>query len=148
VSAALGESWAVPFLIDDGAPLLLRALIAFGYMSPEQLSGGEVDERSDLFSVGVVAAEAVAGERPFKGRTLVELLNSMGRDEFTLDAEGPEAARLVACVRRALAKEPASRFASAEEMRSELVAALRACPPLAGPALDADTVMLEKTRMK
>jgi serine/threonine-protein kinase len=120
----------------------------FGYMSPEQLSGGEVDERSDLFSVGVVAAEAVAGERPFKGRTLVELLNSMGRDEFTLDAEGPEAARLVACVRRALAKEPASRFASAEEMRSELVAALRACPPLAEPAPDADTVMLEKTRMK
>ncbi|HKG14498.1 MAG TPA: protein kinase, partial [Pyrinomonadaceae bacterium] len=116
----------------------------FGYMSPEQLSGGEVDERSDLFSVGVVAAEAVAGERPFKGRTLVELLNSMERDEFTLGDGRPEAARLAGVIRRALSREPARRFQSAEEMRRELVAALKSCPPLAGPALDADTVMLPK----
>jgi Protein kinase domain/PDZ domain len=78
----------------------------FGYMSPEQLSGGDVDERSDLFSAGVVAAEAIAGERPFKGRTLLELLNSMERDEFTLDAAAPEAARLVGVIRRALSKDP------------------------------------------
>jgi hypothetical protein len=85
----------------------------FGYMSPEQLSGGDVDERSDLFSAGVVAAEAIAGERPFKGRTLLEILNSMERDEFTLDA------------------------------------ALRACPPPAEPAPDADTVMLlDRTKVK
>jgi serine/threonine protein kinase len=113
----------------------------FGYMSPEQLSGGAVDERTDLFSVGVCAAEAISGERQFKGRTLLELLNSMERDEFTLDAEGPEAARLNEVIRRALSKEPARRAASAEEMRRELVAALNACP---APAPDADTVMFER----
>jgi hypothetical protein len=143
-------------LLDFGLAKLVRAELdeaqtmttpgvvmgTFGYMSPEQLSGGVVDERSDLFSVGVVAAEAIAGERPFKGRTLVELLNSMERDEFTLDAPGPEAARVVEAIRRALSKDPALRFASAEEMRRELVAALAACPPPEEPALDADTVML------
>jgi serine/threonine-protein kinase len=113
----------------------------FGYMSPEQLSGGTVDERTDLFSVGVCAAEAISGGRPFKGRTLLELLNSMERDEFTPDAEGPEAARLAEVIRRALSKEPARRFASAEEMRRELVAALKACT---APAPDADTVMFER----
>jgi hypothetical protein len=143
-------------LLDFGLAKLVRAEVGeaqtmttpgvvmgtFGYMSPEQLSGGEVDERSDLFSVGVCAAEAVAGERPFRGRTLVELLNSMERDEFKLDSAEPEVQRLVRVVRRALSKDPARRFQSAEEMRRELVEALRECPPVPEPALDADTVML------
>ncbi|HVF66559.1 MAG TPA: PDZ domain-containing protein [Pyrinomonadaceae bacterium] len=72
-----------------------------------------------------------------------------GLREFTLGDEGPEAARLAGVIRRALSKDPARRFQSAEEMRRELVSALRACPPIAGPALDADTMMLlDPTRMK
>jgi hypothetical protein len=60
----------------------------FGYMSPEQLAGGDVDERSDIFSVGVMVAEALTGERPFRGRTVVELLNSMERDRATRRRSG------------------------------------------------------------
>jgi serine/threonine protein kinase len=117
----------------------------FGYMPPEQLSGGEVDERSDLFSVAVCCAEALTGERPFRGRTPVELLHSMEREGFRLPGDAPEVRRLCDALRRALAADPARRYPSAAEMRSELVAALRACPPLDspdGPVLDADTVML------
>jgi hypothetical protein len=118
----------------------------FGYMSPEQLSGVGTDERSDLFSVGVMVAEALAGERPFRGRTLVELLNSMERDEFKLPGDSSEVRRLDEALRRALAKDRALRFTSAAEMQDALVAALRACPPLNftdDAALDADTVMLQ-----
>ncbi|HJQ32020.1 MAG TPA: protein kinase [Pyrinomonadaceae bacterium] len=117
----------------------------FGYMPPEQLSGGEVDERSDLFSVAVCCAEALTGERPFRGRTPLELLHSMGREDFRLPGDAPESKRLSDALRRALAADPARRYTSAEEMRSDLINALRACPPLHAaeePALDADTVML------
>ncbi|HWW77085.1 MAG TPA: protein kinase, partial [Pyrinomonadaceae bacterium] len=117
----------------------------FGYMPPEQLSGGEVDERSDLFSVAVCCAEALTGERPFRGRTPLELLNSMQHGDFRLPGDAPEVKRLSDALRRALAADPARRYATAEEMRAELTDALRACPPLRAkeePALDADTVML------
>ncbi|HEX8723693.1 MAG TPA: protein kinase [Pyrinomonadaceae bacterium] len=117
----------------------------FGYMPPEQLAGGEVDERSDLFSVGVMCAEALTGERPFRGRTILELLGSMEREDFRLPGDSAGVRRLEEVLRRSLSREPARRHASADEMREELTAALLACPPLAPrdePALDADTVML------
>jgi hypothetical protein len=159
VSRAEGEGGARVRLLDFGLAKVLRAeggeaqtmtqpglvMGTFGYMPPEQLSGGEVDCRADLFSVGVMCAEALTGERPFRGRTPLELLHSMERDDFRLPGDSPEVKRLCEALRRALAAEPARRYASAEEMRSELIAALRACPPLdapEGPALDADTVML------
>jgi hypothetical protein len=115
----------------------------FGYMPPEQLTGGEVDERSDLFSVGVMTAEALTGRRPFHGRTVVELLHSMEREEFRLPGDAPEIKTLDAALRRSLARDRARRFSSAEEMRAALIPALDACPPLDdAPALDAETVML------
>ncbi|HEX7955396.1 MAG TPA: serine/threonine-protein kinase, partial [Pyrinomonadaceae bacterium] len=119
----------------------------FGYMPPEQLAGGEVDERSDLFSVAVMCAEALTGERPFRGRTLVELLHSMEREDFRLPGDSHAVRRLEEALRRGLAREPARRHASAAEMREELVAALRDCPPLAAreePSLDADTALLRE----
>ena len=115
----------------------------FGYMSPEQLAGGDVDERSDIFSVGVMVAEALTGERPFRGRTVIELLNSMERDRVTLAGDAPEVGRLEEVLRRALSKERDRRFASAAEMQSALTPALADCPPSAS-ALDADTVILKK----
>jgi hypothetical protein len=161
VSRAEGGDAATPRvrLLDFGLAKVLRpeggeaqtmttpglVMGTFGYMPPEQLSGGEVDCRADLFSVGVMCAEALTGERPFRGRTPLELLNAMEREGFRLPGDTPEVKRLSEALRRALAAEPARRYATAEEMQSELIAALRACPPApapAAPALDADTVML------
>ena len=50
------------------------------YMSPEQAEGREVDQRSDLFSLGVMLFELATGERPFKGETTVSVLSSLLKD--------------------------------------------------------------------
>jgi hypothetical protein len=117
----------------------------FGYMSPEQLTGGKIDERSDLFSAGVMICEAVTGERPFKGETLHELIASVLGGDFRLTGGGdPRVARLDAALRRCLARDPAARFSSAAEAQSEIIAALRDCPPHAFRPAEAETAILEQ----
>ncbi len=118
----------------------------FGYMSPEQLTGKEVDERSDLFSIGVVVVEALTGRRPFKGRTLVELLHSMQHDSFQLAGDLPEAERLNKVLQKCLANNRTDRFSSAAEMQRELIPAvcnytLYTAPEIA--VLDAETIILK-----
>ncbi|HEV2763665.1 MAG TPA: serine/threonine-protein kinase, partial [Pyrinomonadaceae bacterium] len=117
----------------------------FGYMSPEQLSGGRVDERSDLFSAGVMVFEAVTGARPFKGKTLHELIASVLQTEFRLEEadSDPRLARLDAALRKCLARDPDARFASAADAQAELTPALRDCPPQAFRQPQADTVIIE-----
>lgn len=48
-------------------------------MSPEQLTGGDVDRATDIFAAGVIIAEALTGERPFRGATHAELLRPDNR---------------------------------------------------------------------
>ena len=88
----------------------------FGYMPPEQLRGERTDERSDLFSVGVMVYEALYGERPFRGSSYHELLRAMTSEEFLpqLDRRSAE------FFEKGLAREPAARFASAGEMKRVL----------------------------
>ncbi len=117
----------------------------FGYMSPEQLTGGRVDERSDLFAVGVMMVEALVGRRPFAGRTYTELLNNVLHGSFHLPGTSPEELRLDEALQKCLAKEPEARFRSAAEMQSALVPAIRACPALARERAsepDADTFII------
>jgi TolB-like protein len=92
------------------------------YMSPEQVSGREVDQRSDLFSLGTMLYEMASGERPFRGDSSVELASAILRD-----APRPLAgqrhdlpATLVRAVERCLEKSAAARFASARELRDAL----------------------------
>ena len=79
---------------------------SLGYGSPEQASGAAVDHRSDIFSLGVLLYEMLGGQRPFKGRHLVQVLNAVinepARPLRELNARLP--ARLEAIVDRALAK--------------------------------------------
>jgi hypothetical protein len=98
-----------------------------GYMPPEQLVGDEVDARGDLFSIGVIAFEALGGRRPFHGRTSAEMLLSMLGETPHLPGESPAIRRLNDILQRCLARSPGDRFPSAAALRTELVPALRDC---------------------
>lgn len=97
----------------------------FGYMSPEQLMGGVVNERSDLFSLGVIAVEMLTGERPFQGKTYHEQLAAIINQPFAFKSEKPEAQPLQIALQKSLAKEANDRFTSAAEMQAQLVSAIR-----------------------
>ena len=83
-----------------------------GYMAPEQLMGAEVDHRVDVFAIGVMAAEALVGQRPFRGRTYNELLASISSEPVTLGGEGAERRQLESVLRRATSPDPALRYTS------------------------------------
>jgi serine/threonine-protein kinase len=101
-----------------------------GYMAPEQLTAGHIDERSDVFALGVMAAEAVTGRRPFPGRTHSELLMAIMNESFSLGGAGSEWRRLEAVLQRAIAKHPSGRHQSVTELSDELLPALRALPSI------------------
>ena len=90
------------------------------YMSPEQLLGKAVDARSDLFSFGVVLYEMVTGRLPFEGSTTVAVADAIlhGAPRDFGDKVLPE--RLKSIIRRLLEKDLAKRYASAEQVKSEL----------------------------
>jgi len=94
------------------------------YMSPEQLSGGELDLRSDLYSAGVVLFECVTGRVPFEAETTWSLiakhLEEEPPDPRALNAEVPEA--LARVILKAMGKDRDARFATAAEMHDALAA--------------------------
>src|SRR5665809_117278 len=101
------------------------AVTVFGtaaYISPEQAQGRSVDERTDIYSLGVVMFEMLTGRPPFIAENSLALasqhvLNDPPRPS-TLNGSIPP--QLDAIVLRALAKRPEARFQSATEMRDEL----------------------------
>jgi eukaryotic-like serine/threonine-protein kinase len=100
---------------------------SLGYGSPEQVSGQTVDHRSDIFSLGVVLYEMIAGQRPFKGATIVDVLhsivNSPPRPLVQFNPRSP--ARLQAILNRALAKDPQDRYQTMAALRDDLKALMR-----------------------
>ncbi|MBX3186085.1 MAG: protein kinase [Labilithrix sp.] len=98
----------------------------FGYMSPEHAEGEAVDARSDLFSLGTVLYEMLAGVNPFSAPTSFETLRRVTACEYPpvelLRAEVP--AELVALLKTAMAAKPEDRFADAGRMYEALLAFL------------------------
>jgi eukaryotic-like serine/threonine-protein kinase len=92
------------------------------YLSPEQAKGAPVDQTSDLYSLGVVLYELLTGEVPFAGDTPVEIamkhISAKPEPPSTLNPDIPGDLDLV--VTRALAKTPAERYQSADEMDRDL----------------------------
>ena len=92
------------------------------YMAPEQLRGADVDHRTDLFAVGAVLYEMLAGQPPFAAPTMAEtaerILNqepeALARFNYGVPAD------VDAVVRKALAKDPAFRYQSARELYLDL----------------------------
>lgn len=101
------------------------------YMAPEQVRGERPDERADIYSLGVMLFETVAGRRPFDGDSAITIMmkhvNEPVPDVRTLRAETPE--QFVAVIEKAMAKAPEDRFQTAAEM----AAALRAMRETAAP---------------
>jgi len=90
------------------------------YMAPEQISGDALDARSDLFAVGAMLFEMLAGRPAFAGRTFVEILHATQYEQPPALTGSPAVAALDRVIRRALAKRAADRPASAEAMADEL----------------------------
>ena len=92
------------------------------YMSPEQGRGEKIDARADLFSLGVLLYRMSSGQPPFQGSTLMAVLMAIGMETppsvSSLKRDFPP--RLSRLIDRLLAKKPADRPASAEEVITEL----------------------------
>lgn len=95
----------------------------FGYMSPEMARGQPVDRRSDVFALGAVLHEMLTGERLFRGRSELAVLEQVQGARVPPPSEKrPEVPPgLDAVVLRALAREPAERFQWASELRDALL---------------------------
>ncbi|MFL5943411.1 MAG: Stk1 family PASTA domain-containing Ser/Thr kinase [Gaiellaceae bacterium] len=115
------------------------------YLSPEQARGGEVDQRSDLYSLGVVLYELVTGKTPFEGDTPVEIamkhLSATPQKPSELRSDIPPELDMV--IMRALAKDPDERYQSADEMESDLERVARGAP-VAAATMDAATQVLRR----
>ena len=113
------------------------------YLSPEQARGTEVDQRSDLYSLGIVLYELLTGETPFDGDTPVEIamkhLSTTPRPPSQIRRDVPRDLDMV--VMRALAKDPAARYQSAEEMEADLERVLRGARVAASTADTATQIM-------
>jgi beta-lactam-binding protein with PASTA domain len=92
------------------------------YLSPEQARGTQVDQTSDLYSLGIVLYEMLTGNVPFTGDSPVEIaMKHLSATPQPLTATRPDIPKsLESVVLRALAKDPASRYQSADEMDADL----------------------------
>jgi serine/threonine protein kinase/Flp pilus assembly protein TadD len=116
------EEAATAILQQQSTPGVIMGTV--GYMSPEQAQGktNEIDQRSDIFSFGCILYEAVAGQRAFAGKDVIESLNKIIREpvapisDFRPDAPN----HLQRIVRRCLAKDPEDRYQTIKDVAIEL----------------------------
>ena len=110
--------------VAEAAPLTATGTVlgTVHYMSPEQVAGDAVDPRSDVYSLGVVAFYALAGRFPFDSPTASAVLVAhVTKEAPSLENTAPTVPRALArLVDRCLAKDPASRLQSCEELLMEL----------------------------
>ena len=117
---------------DATDPNLTQAGMVLGtpsYLSPELLQGAKVDHRADMWAVGVILYEIVAGRRPFEAPTITSLITRIVNEPPPpLDASLRLPDGLAAATLRALDKDPERRFADLDEMARALLGAIGATP--------------------
>jgi serine/threonine protein kinase len=100
------------------------------YMAPEQLAGGPIDHRTDLFAAGVILFEMLSGVKPFRGKSITEIMSLMEErgpeDLRALNPAVPEALQRV--IRKAVAFDPTQRYADAATFSQAVADALVVAP--------------------
>ncbi len=104
-----------------GEPSITQDGQVFGtpsYMSPEQVAGKAIDQRSDIFSLGVLIYEMVAGQKPFTGDGIVTITYNI----MNLEPSPPPGAPpyLVGVIRKAMSKDPNMRYQTADAMADDI----------------------------
>jgi tRNA A-37 threonylcarbamoyl transferase component Bud32 len=97
------------------------------YMSPEQVSGGAVDGRSDLYSLGVILYELATGAKPFRGKFMAEVFNAILEETPAVPVlpDTPVGRRLSSLIEKSMLKAPEERFQSGQEMAQALKGCLQ-----------------------
>jgi hypothetical protein len=120
------------------------------YMAPEQISGGAVDARTDIYAIGVVLFEIVTGRRPFEGATDFELMRAhLERPPPSMRTWAPSLPdKVEQVIEAAIAKDPNARFQKASAMAAALRTAAARVPdgamPGRGGRLDAATAAVRR----
>ncbi|MGC2203607.1 MAG: serine/threonine-protein kinase, partial [Stellaceae bacterium] len=114
------------------------------YMAPEQLSGGSIDSRTDLFAAGVILFEMLSGVKPFRGKSITEIISFMEtrgpEDIRALNPAVPDSLKRV--IGKALAFDPTERYVSAAEFSAAL---FEAAPDTVGELRILETAASEPT---
>ena len=139
-------------VVKGGETLPGEVVGTVGYMSPEQVRGVKVDARTDIFSLGVVLYEVLAGRRPFRGDSAVEVMNAILKEDPAELTAGDEPrvsreqipAALERVVHRCLEKRPEARFQSA----SDLAFALRTLSEGSRPMATSSSRAIEASKRR
>jgi serine/threonine protein kinase len=130
---------------DTTDPNLTQAGMVLGtpsYLSPELLQGAKVDHRADMWAVGVILYEMLAGRRPFEAPTITGLITRIvAEPPPPFDASLRLPPGLVAVALRALDKDRDRRFADLDEMAKALLSTIGVAPP---PELPLDPVVKKR----
>src|SRR6185369_12481034 len=140
-----GDVKIIDFGIAKAAGKLARTQVGtikgkFGYMSPEQVRGLPIDQRSDVFSLGICLWELISLERLFAGDNEIVIMEKIRGCEIpTLSSKVPDVSpELEKIVVKALAKDADERYASARELSNDLEGFARAAGLVADRARAAE----------
>jgi eukaryotic-like serine/threonine-protein kinase len=116
----------------------------FGYMSPEQFYGEEVDERTDIFSLGVIALETLTGKLTLEGRFFHRTIETELEQRLVAPARTDAHRALAQALAACLAPARSARLSSIEAARAALLPAIRGCSdlPLPPPGAEEDLTEL------